>query len=54
MEKKAKQIAWDMYNRGLYPWHVSGYVKKKALPITQTEENQLIELVKKQLQKLVR
>ena len=52
IEKKAKEIAERMKLRGLYDWHANDFIEKLALPISTSEKERLIEMVKHELSRM--
>ena len=52
IEQKAKEIAERMKLRGLYDWQANDFIEKTALPITTSEKERLIEMVKFELFKM--
>ena len=50
LKRMAKKIAESMFQRGLYPWQAEDEVETRAIPLTFTEKNKLIELVKDELE----
>ncbi len=52
MEQKAKEIAHRMKLRGLYDWQANDLIEKIALPISTSEKEKLIEMVKLELSRM--